>query len=481
MTRMHTVLWARWATFFAGTLLVPATLHAGGFMVARFGGEHGNPTASNVTSIYYNPAGLAGIKGTDIYVENLLAVRSLTYDRNPAAIDRQSPSSDYIAADSGRGELANVIPSPFLGVASNFGIEDLGVGLAFFTPFGGHANFDKNDAFKTNTQYPGAYDGAQRWQDIEGQIRSSYISLAGGYRLPFGLSVGLSASAVVSTINDVRAYNPDGSDDLTISSTDGTVKEGRGWVDVSNVTLALGVGVIYSPPDLPELKIGLSYQSQPGFGKNTLKGSVHIKLGAAPISVFPDGGVEQSLPDVIHLGVSYKVMKDLELNLWGKFERWSVLKSQCIFDRSDSAQQCNIDDRGQTAPGTQVISNIPRNWNNSFAIHLSSFYQATPDLELGGGISFTSKAVPNETLEVGLPDFNDLAFNIAGTYALLDGKLKLTLGFTQFIFFSRDVDPQPRSGGVRQAPYTAPTRQPDNAGHYKESVSLLTLGVGYSF
>jgi long-chain fatty acid transport protein len=474
---------ARWATLLAGTLLVPATVHAGGFMVARFGGEHGNPMATNTTSIYYNPAGLAGIKGTQVYLEGLYALRSLSLDRPAGAIDHVPTGEDaagYIAADSGKGQLTNLIISPFLGVATDFGVENLGVGIAFYTPFGGQAIFDKNDAFKGNTQYPGAYDGPQRWGDIEGTIRSSYISVGAGYKLPFGLSVGLSASAVLSVINDIRAFNPDGSDDLN-NPGNGNVKEGRGWIDVSNVTLALGVGVLYSPPDLPELKIGLSYQSQPGFGKNTLKGQVKLKLGSAPEVVIPNGAVEQSLPDVIRLGVSYKATKELELNLWGQFERWSVFKSQCITNQDDSTQTCAIDDRGQTPVGATVVSNIPRNWNNSIAVHGSGFYQVNDELEVGGGLSFTQSAVPDSTLDVALPDFNELAINVAGSYALLDGKLKLTLGFTQFIFFSRTLDPQPRVGGERQAPYTSPTRQPDNAGTYKSSISLLTAGVGYSF
>jgi long-chain fatty acid transport protein len=472
---------ARWATFLAGTLLVPATSFAGGFMVARFGGEHGNPMASNATSIYYNPAGLAGMVGTSIYVEGLFAFRSLSYDRDPRAIDRQNAPSDYVAADSGKGQLTNIIVSPFIGVATDFGVEGLGVGIALFTPFGGQAKFDKNDQYKSGTAFPGAYDGAQRWQDIEGTIRSTYVSLGAGYKLPFGLSVGLSASAVLSVINDIRAYNPDGSDDLNQSSTDPTLKEGRGWVDVSNVTLALGVGLLYSPPDLPDLKIGLSYQSQPGFGNNILKGTVNIKVGAAPATVAPNGAVEQALPDVIRFGVSYRAMKELELNLWGQFERWSVFKSQCIRNADAANSSCSIDDRGQTTGSAVVISNIPRAWKNSVSVHASGYYQVNTDLEVGGGLSFTQSAVPDSTLDSALPDFNELAINVAGTYALLDGRLKLTLGFTQFIFFSRTLDPQPRVEGERQAPYASPTRQADNAGTYKSSISLLTAGVGYTF
>src|SRR6266545_1107111 len=89
--------------FVAISLLGAPALHAGGFMVAHFGGEHGNPMASNPTSLYFNPAGLAGIGGTQIYLEGDLALRLLHYDRDPAAIDGTGHDDAYVAADSGEG------------------------------------------------------------------------------------------------------------------------------------------------------------------------------------------------------------------------------------------------------------------------------------------------------------------------------------------------------------------------------------------
>src|SRR5262245_39976420 len=148
------------------TLLVAASsVHAGGFTVARFGGEHGNPIDSNPTSIYYNPAGLAGIGGWRLYVEGEFALRSLHSTRDPLAIDGDHASDpNYVAADSGKGGLTNRLASPFIGVATNFGVEGLGVGVGAFVPFGGDATFDKRDS-QRGSQYPGALDGPQRWQD----------------------------------------------------------------------------------------------------------------------------------------------------------------------------------------------------------------------------------------------------------------------------------------------------------------------------
>jgi len=465
---------AGWVTFLAGTLLGSSTVQAGGFMVARFGGEHGNPIASNPTSIYYNPAGLAGVKGTEIYAEGLLAFRKLDYTRPAAAADNAaSRSAESIAAVSGKGGLNDTIPSPFLGVATNLGIEGLGLGAAFFVPFGAHAVFNHNDLFETNTAFPGAFNGPQRWQDIEGTIRSLYLSVGGAYQFPFGLRIGVAVNGVKNDIDDIKAFNADG--------TDNTSGEGRAWVKSHNYTLALGVGIQYSPPSHPEVTVGLSYQSQPGFGKTTQKGDARIKFGSAA-ELDPEVNVEQTLPDVFRLGFSYRVTKDFQISAWGAFERWSVFKSQCFTDKNNPNARCAIDDRGQTTPEAVVISNIPRNWDNVFAIRFSGSYWVKPELELMAGFGYDGNAVPNDTMMVDLPDFENFEVTLALNYALMQQKLKLYLGFTQFIYLSRDIPPEPRdASGNRIAPYTPPTRQPDNAGHYTESVSLLTLGISYTF
>ena len=464
-----------WVTVLGGALLGSSTLHAGGFMVAHFGGEHGNPMASNPTSIYYNPAGLAGVKGTELYAEGQFAFRNLTYDRPAAAADNAATrSADSIAAVSGKGSLTNALQSPFAGVATNLGIDGLGLGLAFFVPFGGQAIFDKNDRYANSSDFPGAFNGPQRWQDIEGTIRSLYVSAGGAYQFPFGLRIGVAVNLVRNEINDIKAFNGG-------TGTDDTTGEGRAWLKTANTTLALGVGVQFTPPSYPELTVGLSYQSQPGFGKTTLKGDGRIKIGAAP-EINPQVGIEQTLPDVFRLGLSYRVTNAFEIAVWGAFERWSVFKSQCFTNRDLPNSNCIVDDRGQTAPESVVISNIPRHWKDVFNFRASGSYQVIPELEIMAGFEYDGNAVPDETMMVDLPDFENFGLTLALNYALMQQKLKLYLGFTQFKYLSRDIPLQPRDAtGVRQAPYQGSSRQPDNAGHYHESVSLVTFGVSYTF
>jgi long-chain fatty acid transport protein len=468
------------ATAVAGAVIPLLTLpaHAGGFSVARFGGEHGTPTTGDPTAMYYNPAGLAFGKGTNVYVEGLFAFRSLTYDRPAGAIDNVTngpgeagtPSGQGVAANSGEAKLFNPIVSPFIGIATDFGVENLGVAVGFYTPFGGTSIWDDNEAFRGNTQFPGAVDGQQRWHNIEGTIRSSYITAAGAYRIPSAkIAFGLGANVVLSEVSTVRARNADGTDNLVSAS--GAVAEGRSFLDVSHVGFALGAGVIYEPT--PELRVGLSYQSQPNFGNMTLSGTIDNKLATAPATT-GDAELIQALPDVIRLGVQYQATPELQLRFWGDFTRWSTFDKQCIIDASVEGRSCDIQEDGSETPDSSgIIANIPRFWKNTFGLRASASYNFTPNVEINGGLGYDGNAVPDRTMESSLPDMNKMTVSLGSRIGLLDDSLDLVIAFTQVIYFNRSVDPM--------NPLSSPSRLPDGAGDYSQWVSVLALGVGYHF
>ncbi len=448
---------------------------ATGITVARFGGEQGHPMAANPTAIYYNPAALAFIRGSHVYVEGQFALRSLTYDR-PTGAEDHPPAAG--AADptgnSGEAKLSNFLVSPFVGAASDLGVENLGVGLGFYVPFGGQATWDKNSAFAGNAQYPGAVDGVQRWHDIEGTIRSSYVTAAAGYRFPFGLSVGLGANLVLSVVDDVRAANADGSDDPL--QPDGSLLEGRADLNVSNTTLSLGAGLAYSP--IPELLIGLSYQSQPGFGVMSYDGTLRRKFGAGAINT-DQVEYTNAMPDIIRLGARYRVTPSIELRLWGSYERWSAFDKQCIMTKAVANRNCDLDATGKPKSATSgVINNIPRDWTNAINLRASGSYFVSRDLELQLGLGFDGNAVPDSTMDASLPDSTNMDATLGVVLGLLDHKLTVMANLVAVFGPTRDV-PTRRAGTVY--PYVPPSLVPDAGGTYKEFIGVLQVGVGYHF
>ncbi len=473
----------------AATMCIgPAAARAGGFNVARYAGEHGHAATDSVTAIYFNPAGLALGTGWRIYAEGVFAYRHVSYFRPELAIDNVLEPGDSGAGtpvdamdtNSGTATLNNFVASPFIGAATDFGVPNLGVGLAFYVPFGGQAKWDKNDDFEGNTQYPGAVDGVQRWHTIEGELRSLYFTAAGAYRLPGPrLSFGAGFNFIRSNIDTVRARTAAGTDDIITG--DGDLVEGRSYIDVDGIAVSASAGVIWEP--MENMWIGASYQAQPGFGNHTQSGRLTQKLGLTPVEESPVR-MEQELPDVTRIAFRYRPMPQVELRLAGDYQRWSVFENQCFLDGSmpKSQNNCALDGDGAALPEAEgIIVNIPRRWKDTVGARGGASYWFTPDLEVNGGVAFDSSAVPDETIDVSLLDQNKL-FTIAGVrWGILPGQLMLDLTMNYVFYFKRTVAPRERDEMDQGIGPEPPSSIPDGAGTYKQSVVFANLGIEYLF
>ncbi len=478
---------SRFIVLVAFSSLAPGAARAGGFNVARYAGEHGHAATDSVTSIYFNPAGLALGTGWRVYGEGLFAFRHVSYFRPELAVGNvldpgdtgAGTPVDALDTNSGTAELNNVLASPFLGAATDFGVPNLGVGLAFYAPFGGQAKWDKSEAFEGNTQYPGAVDGPQRWSTIEGELRSLYLSAAGAYRLPGPrLSFGLGVNFIRSNIDTVRARTAAGTDDI-ITDT-GDIVEGRSYIDVDGIAFSASAGVIWEPMDA--MWLGLSYQAQPGFGNHTQSGQLVQKLGLTGVDETPIR-LEQDLPDVWRIAWRYRPMDNIEVRVAGDYQRWSVFKNQCLLDGTlpKSQNNCALDEDGAATPDAEgIIVNIPRRWDDTFGVRAGGSYWFTPELEVNGGLNYDSNAVPDETIDVSLLDQNKLIALAGVRWAVLQ-QLRLDLTLNNVFYFKRTVEPRARDADDMQVGPLPPSSVPDGAGTYKQNVFYVQLGAEYMF
>lgn len=452
----------------AATVLPAGRAGASGFLAARFGGEHGHPTTSNPTALYYNPAGLALATGTRLYLSGTFAYRTASYDRPSEVIDNvgtPGTPEDAVDANSGEATLANFLVSPFAAVTSDLGIPNLGVGLGFYAPFGGQSEWDKNDAYEGSDAYPGAVDGVQRWWSIDGTIRTLYFTAGGAYRLPdLRLSFGLGLNLVKTEVHTGRARNSNGSDDMVTDT--GALQEGRSLIDASGWDLALGAGVIWEPVE--NLWVGLSYQSQPGFGEQKLEGTLKTTLGTGTPDV-EDIELQQALPDVIRLGLRYRTLP-WEYRLFGEYVRWSALERQCLV--SAGSPDCEIAADG-AAESEGIILNIPRDWNDAFGIRGGVSHWFSEDLEVFVGAGYDGNAASDEGLDAALIDMPKLTGSLGGRFALLDGALAIQPTLTHVYYFERTIEDPER--------FVPPSRTPDNSGVYNQSVTALDLALEYTF
>ena len=460
--------------------LIPSVAQASGLFVARFGGEHGHATTDNPTAIYYNPAGLALGNGTQLLIDATLAYRTASFTRPESSLSRFKDGEqegqrtggtpeEALGANVGEATLANEAAAPFIGVRSDFGIPNFGVGLGFFVPIGGAARWDGNDAFKDSAEHPGAQDGIARWWAMEGSMTAMYLALGAAYRLPdLGLSLGLSLNGVRTKVHTIRARNGDGTDDLIIPEK-GSVKEGRTELEASGNDLAIGVGVIYEPAE--DMWVGVSYQTRPGItGEQTLEGELRQALATAPLNTSKIELV-QGLADILRVAYRQRFGGKWEVRAQGELAFWSGMQRQCILDATVDSRSCETEDNGRTPQEFGFIANLERQWEDAFGGRIGVSRYVNDRLELFGGAGYDASAIPDTFIDPALFDLDKYTVSLGALYSLSDS-LDLSGTFTQVIYMENDTS------GSHKPPSMAPSSNgPDAGGVYKQAISVLNISM----
>jgi long-chain fatty acid transport protein len=435
--------------------LVAEPAHASGFSVARFSAEHGHPTTENATALYFNPAALTLGEGLHLFADLSVAARRVSYDRLRSRSDAPDPP-DAEGANVGRAVLVNALVNPDLSASLKIGKLSLGVG--FFTPFGGTVSWRERGQF-AGSRYPGVVDGVSRFHSIEGAIVTSQFSLGGAWQVSTsGLSLGLSLSVLRSIIDDMRAFSNGGND---------VTHEGRSLLAVRGYAFGFALGALYEvTPNV--FWLGLSYQSRPNVkGGMRLHGFLDNDIGG-PSSANVD--LLYDLPDVIRWGVRYRPRSRIELRAFGDYTRFSAFKNQCAVAGGAS---CDLEPNGAARPGAIVLQNVPRAFKDSAGVRLGASIWLGARCEFFSGLGYDSSAVPDATLEPGLPDWAGASFALGARFAVT-ARVQAALSYTHFVFLPRDVQ-------SRLAEYAPPSQSPAESGHYAQQVGVGNANLDVAF
>lgn len=428
---------------------------ASGFSVAHFSGEHGHPTTDNPTALYFNPAALRAER-PELFIDGLFAYRKASYTRQA----QPSDAADVAGAEGanvGRATLVNALASPSLWFALPVSAR-LSLAAGVFTPFGGPISWDKRSEYE-DSPHPGPVDGVSRFHAIEGLLTTSYGALGGSYALGDGeLRLGAAFNVMYSRVEDVRAWS---------GGSNGAAGEGRSLLEVDGFAWGLGAGIFYEC-SCKGFRAGLSYQSRPNVsGGMSLDGRLSNDMGG-PSSA--DVELAQDLPDVLRAAVAYQPESSIELRASGAWERWSAFDRQCVTEKGES---CELLPDGSQPNGAHVLQNVPREFQDAFEARAGISVWTSSALELFSGIGVMSKAVPDETLEAGLPDFFGVTFAL-GAKARLSDTFSVGGSLSHIVSPARDVT-------SKYSSYALPSKLPDASGHYTQSVSYADLNVSVRF
>lgn len=336
-----------------------AAAHASGYAVFTHGASalgQGNAVtahSSDPSTIFYNPALMNKLEGTQVQVGTTGVFSSRRYEPAGAGNETSSDSAFF--------------PSHFY--ATHKLNNQVSVGLGIFNPFG------------LGTEWGEQWDG--RYIATKSTLKTFNINPAVSVQVTPKLALAAGVDVVLLDAS-LEKKVPSGALGLTPGFDVNQKFKGDGK------GVGFNVGVAYDVCD--HFSLGASYRSEL---KIDVSGDAALTAGGASIASF-GGNTDLTLPPQFTAGAAFKGIDKLVLEAGVRWEGWSKFKELAIHvDNSQPAV-------------------TPRNWKDSWGGNVGGRYQMNDTVALLAGYVYGDTPVPNSTFDPSIPDAKTHVF-CAGT------------------------------------------------------------------
>lgn len=405
--------------------------------------------ADDAEAIWLNPAGIAHVTGTTVFVTTMYVNQQV----------------DYARIDSGGNQLASISndhpgqPIPSLGVVVPIGNGRLVLGGGTWTPYAGLHRY--------------AIDGAQRYGSISiAETKILYLTAAAALRVTDRLRIGVTVQDMVTALDSRVVLS--GCPGQTICAPEDPEFDADARLKQTD-TFAPSASFGIQFDATPRLTFGAMVQLPAKIGGAT--GTLQTRL---PSSGFYEGAMvvgdraslEMTLPGSVHLGVEARPSDRLRIEMALHVELWSQHDSISFTPESSIANVAGV---GTYELGAQVI---PRNYRNSVSPAVGGEY-TLGDVTVGAGYAYETAAAPPAYVSALTVDSSKHLFGLGGTYRGKSWLVGGSLGIAKL----RDLDVSLEQAKV---PQLTPVRgQPEevmiNAGSYESTYLLAGLRFAKQF
>lgn len=371
---------------FSLMLYVSTPALAGGLYLSEMGtplsvGTAGVASVTNTIgadSVYTNPAGMTGIDKDQVIGGVQLLVPTVRFDSDVATAG---------GSDGGNAGSVVVIPSLFAVKTLN---EDWRLGLGISAPMGGGVDYGR--------------DFVGRYQAQKSELAVINISPAVAYRVNDKLSLGAGVSFLYTSMDLHIAMKQPGP-----LSSDGQVK----MDDLDDWGYQGFIGAIYEATD--RLTIGAVYRSEADV---ELEGDIKFENVTFPplnqlSSQFNKAQVDFTYPQLVQIGLKYKISDDTLLMADVDWENWSAFGDTRI----------GLDGTGS------VIQTFDRDWDDTWHLGFALAHKLSEDQAITAGIGYDSSPVSDNKRTADLPMDEQLRFSAAYGKNFTD-RLSAALGGT---------------------------------------------------
>jgi len=403
--------------------------------------------ADDASTIYFNPAGLTELEGTQVTSGIDLIVPSVNLT-DQGSIDHSlgasiaNPSSGGFSRPGGGngGNPGSASPIPDFYISSQIPDTPLTIGVGMSAPFGFASKYEQNSF--------------ARYDSIDSFIETIDIAPTIAWKVNDWLSLGVGLDEQYAYVK-LRSALPNS---LALGgpsiATDGRLTlSGHTW------STGFNAGILLKPT--PDTKIGFSYRyglTHNINGDLTISGLTGL-LAAA--NTFTNGFAELNEPDIISAGLSQKVTPELTLLGEVDYYTWS------------NFAEINIQVKGPT--GNLVTL---ERYRDTFSIALGGEYQLTPQLKIRGGLKYDQTPTVDVFRDTRVPDGN--RYWVAGGlhYALTDN-MGIDAGYAHLFVTDSTINVSRSFYGQAGIPAIVETsiiKAQSNV-----ALDILTVGLTYKF
>jgi len=416
-----------------GLMVLPAErLSAAGFAIenqgARAMGFAGAyiAQAADPSAIYWNAAGVAFLKRTQIYVSGGLGSFGTDF-----TAEGPFPPAGTIEQTERR---FTVLPSLYFTQQVS---DNLVLGLGYYVPFG----------YESQWKGPDTFSG--RYICVDCEIRSWSLNPTLAYRIEDRLAVGLGLDVRFSRFSHQQRLQAEPNPfpaptDVAELTIDGATDTGVGF----------NVGLLASPSE--SVSIGLTYRHKVTAEYDGTADFSQILTGETAV----DDAVRASLPPRQPVVVQHAFPSSFGGGIAYKARDWT-LEADVVWTFWSSFDTVTLVYPSGEGPSTTTL---PQTYENTIAGRLGFEYLITETWAVRGGYSYDHSPQPTETLSPFLHDEDRHGFGLGGTYRYENLRLDL---FGRYLLF-RNRPTQ----GLNRYQYE---------GMYESSSFQLGVAVGYSF
>lgn len=353
-------------------IAAPATVFAGGFSlneqsasamgVANAGAA---ANAENATTVFFNPAGMSQLKGTNIS----FGAAVLDIDAEATRADGTSQTGQPVSGGRG-GDIADpaYLPNIYLTHEINDSID---VGFGIHAPYGLAADYDDD--------FVGRFFADKT--ELTAISFTPAISVNNGQ----GLSMGLGLNVMYVEGKLTKFMDNSGSGGGVVS---GVPKQGYADIEGDDVAVTFQVGFLYKLND--QTQIGLKAQTGTDL---ELKGDAKFTSVApgAPVAIdsTEPARVPLAIPESITAGIKHRLTDDVTVLAGATYSWWSRFESLDIYGRDSSKPLTGASPGGMP----NQLTHVPEEWKNTWQLNVGGIWQATPEWALKAGYAWDESPV----------------------------------------------------------------------------------------